>query len=142
MSYYEYKSGKEYMARLDHDADFMKAVTELAKKAEIEVGRFTAIGALKRGRFGYYDQQKHRYEEIGFFRPCEIAICLGNVSLKDGDIFVHAHVVLSDDAGNTMAGHLLKGIVFAAEVHLTELSGPTLERKHDDITGLSLWDIK
>ena len=142
MSYYEYKPGREFMARLEHDADLMLAVTELARNNEIKVGSFTAIGALKNAKFGYYDQQKQEYQEIEYDRHCEIAACIGNVSLKDGETFVHAHVVLSDNAGDSKSGHMLAGTVFAAEVHLTELAGPDLERKYDDVTGLSLWDIK
>ena len=142
MSYYEYKLGREYMARLDHDADLLRAITDLAKDAGVKNGRFTAIGALKNARIGYYNQDKQVYQDLIIDNHCELAACIGNVSTKDGETFVHAHVVLSDDAGNTMAGHLLKGTVFAAEVHLRELTGPDLERKYDDVTGLSLWDIK
>jgi predicted DNA-binding protein with PD1-like motif len=36
---------------------------------------------------------------------------------------------------------LFEGIVFAAEVHLHQLEGPKLERKYDEVTGLSLWGI-
>ena len=71
--------------------------------------------------------------------PHEMASCIGNVSLKDGEPFVHTHVVLADEAGNTKAGHLFAGVVFVAEVHLHELEGPSLERKRDEATGLSLW---
>jgi len=59
--------------------------------------------------------------------------------LKGGEPFVHVHVVLSDEKGNTKAGHLLEGIVFAAEVHLSQLEGPKLERKYDEVTELMLW---
>jgi len=142
MSYYEYTTGKEIIARLDHDADFMEAVLGLAKDAKIKNGRFTAIGALKNAVFGYYNQHKKEYQEVKYDAHCELAACIGNVSTKDGETFVHAHVVLSDDAGDCKAGHMLAGTVFAAEVHLTELVGPDLERKYDDVTGLSLWDIK
>ncbi len=142
MSFYEYDHGKEYMAHLAHDSDLMLAVTEIAKHNGIKVGSFTAIGALKNAKFGYYDQQKHEYQEIEYDRHCEIAGCIGNISLKDNEVFVHAHVVLSDDRGNTVAGHMLEGTVFAAEVHLRELIGPGLERKYDDVTGLSLWGVK
>jgi len=37
---------------------------------------------------------------------------------------------------------LLEGIVFAAEVHLRQLEGPRLERKYDELTGLSLWNME
>jgi predicted DNA-binding protein with PD1-like motif len=142
MSFYEYKPGKEIIARLDHDADFMQAVTQLAKDANVKNGRFTAIGALKNAVFGYYHQDKKEYQEVKYNAHCELAACIGNVSTKDGETFVHAHVVLSDDAGDSKSGHMLAGTVFAAEVHLQELVGPDLIRKYDDVTGLSLWDIK
>ena len=87
-------------------------------------------------------RRDHEYREIKIDSPHELASCAGNISLKDGEPFVHVHVVLADEAGNTKAGHLLEGIVFAAEVHLRQLEGPKLERKYDEVTGLSLWEVK
>jgi len=134
-----YSAGKELIVRLEHDADLVQSMTKLAGSNGVEVGSFMAIGALKRARLGYYDQENYGYREMKIDAPHEMASCIGNVSLKDGETFVHVHVVLADDKGNTKAGHLLEGIVFAAEVHLHELEGPRLERKYDEATGLSLW---
>jgi len=142
MSVFEYKASNELIVRVEHNSDLVQSITELAKSKRIKTGSFTAIGALKRARLGYYDQKNHEYREIKVDSPHEIASCVGNISLKDGEPFTHAHVVLADEKGNTKAGHLLEGIVFAAEVHLRQLEGPNLERKYDEVTGLSLWDIK
>ena len=139
---FEYDASKELIVRLKHDADVVQSITELAKNKGIEAGSFTAIGALKRAKLGYYDQKNHEYREIRIDSPHEMASCVGNVSLKDGEPFIHAHVVLADEMGNTKAGHLLEGIVFAAEVHLRQLEGPKLERKYDELTGLSLWNME
>jgi hypothetical protein len=139
MSIFECSAGKELMVRLKHDADLVQSIAELARSKGVEAGSFTAIGALKSARLGYYDQSSHEYREIRIDSPCELASCTGNISLKDGELFAHVHVVLADEAGNTKAGHLLEGIVFAAEVHLRQLEGPKLERKYDEVTGLSLW---
>jgi len=142
MGLFEYSAGKEFIVRLEHDADLVQSMTELARSRGIEAGSFTAIGALERARLGYYDQKNHEYRELKIDSPHEIASCIGNVSLKDGEPFIHAHVVLADERGNTKAGHLFEGIVFAAEVHLRQLEGPRLERKYDEVTGLSLWNIE
>jgi predicted DNA-binding protein with PD1-like motif len=142
MGLFEYNAGKELIVRLKHDADLIQSITELAKNKGIEAGSFTVIGALKRARLGYYDQKNHEYREMKIDSPHEIASCIGNVSLKDGEPFIHAHVVLADEMGNTKAGHLLEGTVFAAEVHLRQLEGPRLERKYDEVTGLSLWNVE
>jgi predicted DNA-binding protein with PD1-like motif len=142
MGVFEYSAGKELLMRLKHDADLLRSITELARSKGIEAGSFTAIGALKSARLACYDQRGHEYREIRIGSACELTSCTGNVSLKDGEPFAHIHVVLADEAGNTKAGHLLEGIVFAAEVHLRQLEGPKLERKYDEVTGLSLWNVE
>lgn len=53
---------------------------------------------------------------------------------------MHAHVVLGDEQGNTIGGHLFsESIVFAGEIDLQELIGEPLERSYDETTGLLLW---
>src|SRR3990170_9162051 len=141
MSSRELGVGRNFLIRAEHDSDLIKSVAELAKKNEITTATFTAIGALKNAKLGFYNQKKHDYSETLLSTPQEIASCIGNVSMKDDEPFVHAHAVLADQNGYTNAGHLLEGKVFAAEIHLTELVGAKLVRKNDPVTGLSLWDI-
>ena len=136
---FEFAASKELVVRLKGEVDLVESITELARSKGIVMGTFTGIGAVKQGKLGYYDQRSHEYREIRIDSPMEIASCTGNVSLKGGEPFVHAHAVLSDEKGNTRAGHLLEGIVFAAEIHLTQLEGPRLARKYDEATELMLW---
>ena len=142
MVYAKFELGRNFLVRAEHNADLIQFVTELAEKKEIIVATFTAIGALKRAKLEFYNQEKHEYQEITLDSPHEIASCIGNISVKDGKPFVHAHAVLADKNGNTKAGHLLEGMVFAAEISLRELKGAKLERKYDEITGLSLWETE
>jgi predicted DNA-binding protein with PD1-like motif len=139
MSVFECDASKELMVRLKQDAELVQSVTDLASSRGIEAASFTAIGALKRARIGFYYQKNHKYREMEIESPHEIVSCIGNVSLSEGKPFVHVHVVLADEKGNTRAGHLLQGTVFAAEVHVRQLEGLKLERRHDEATGLWLW---
>ena len=141
MSFRQLDVGRTILVRVKHDSEIIKFVTELAKKNAVMTATFTAIGALKWAKLGFYDQEKHEYLESSLLAPQEIASCMGNISIKEGEPFVHAHAVLADQNGNTKAGHLLEGKVFAAEIHLTELIGEELVRKNDAVTGLSLWKI-
>ena len=48
----------------------------------------------------------------------------GNVALKDGEPFIHAHVVLSDHKMQTLGGHLFETTVgVAGEFFLTQFDG-------------------
>jgi uncharacterized protein len=127
------------MARLDHGTDIIIQITDLAKEKEIKTGFLSVIGALSRAELGYYDQVSQKYGKIQIGEPVELVSCLGNVSLRDGEPFVHAHAVLSDREGKVWGGHLNSGIVFAAELCMQELLGLNLERVPDSITGLNLW---
>lgn len=142
MDYVEFETGKFIVSRAPHDADLVQFITDLAKEKDVRMGAFTAIGALKRAKLGFYNQESHEYQENEINHPCEIASCIGNISLKDDEPFVHAHAVLADEDGNTKAGHLSEGKVFAAEIHLQVLEGSELKRKRDGITDLSLWKIR
>ncbi len=138
---FKVKVGRSFLLRAEHDSDIIEYLTEFAKKNEVTTASFSAIGALKSAKLGFYDQEKHVYSEMPLSASQEISCCLGNISLKEGKPFIHAHAVLSDQNGNTRGGHLLGGRVFAAEIHLIELTGAKLVRKNDVVTGLSLWGI-
>lgn len=133
--------GRTFLLRAPYDSDLIEFITEQAKKHKIALASFTAVGAFKSAKLAFYDQTKHEYLPNLLDYPQEIASCIGNISLKEGEPFVHAHAVLADESGNTKAGHLLEGKVFAAEIHAMELLGPTIERRKDLQTGLSLWEI-
>ncbi len=131
---------KVILRRLPHGGDLLSELTGLARRERIRTGTVSAIGAVSRARIGYYDQAARVYRERDLDQPLEICSCLGNISLQDGEVFVHAHVVLADGAGKTRGGHLCPGTtIFAAECRIDEFRGRELERGYDDRTGLSLW---
>jgi uncharacterized protein len=133
------RQGRCLVARLHHGADIIGQITDLAVEKGIKTGFLSVIGALSRAELGYYDQVSQKYGKIQIDEPVELVSCLGNISLRNGEPFVHAHAALSDRAGRVCGGHLNSGIVFAAELFMQELLGLNLERVPDSITGLNLW---
>ncbi len=138
----KYKAGRMIMGRLEHGADLLEEITEICRKEDIRMGRVEAIGAVSVARIGFYNQDTHEYQFFTIDQPLEILSLAGNVSIKDGESMVHAHVVLGDKEGKAFGGHLAAGtIVFACECIVEILEGPTLERGLDEKTGLPLWNI-
>ena len=127
---------------IKYGEDLLKAITDYCLENDIKTGFVSAIGSLQNVKFGYYNQKEKKYYENSIDEPVEIISCLGNVSIKEGKLFVHAHLSVSDEKGNMFGGHLNEGcIVFACECAIWELEGDALERKFDETTGLSLWDF-
>ncbi|MBA3065775.1 DNA-binding protein [bacterium] len=124
--------------RLNHGADLCEEIKRVCMEGKIKSGWFNAVGALKKLSVGFYTQDKKTYGSIEFAGPCEITSCMGNISLTDGEIFVHAHINVSDEKGAVKGGHLLESEIFAAEACIFP-SDEILERELDSVTGLKLW---
>lgn len=135
------KEGRVLMGRLPKGADLLESLTDICSRKGIKLGEVRAIGAVSRARIGYYDQTERVYRFLEFNDHLEITSLVGNVSLKDGKPFVHAHVTLADEKGSVFGGHLAEGtLIFAAEYVIREfLSTEIPAREFDDETGLYLW---
>lgn len=130
------------MGKLSYGADLLQELTDICMNKKIQLGRVKAIGAVQRARLAYYDQKTHEYQFFVIDQSLEIANLTGNVSLKDGAPFVHAHITLVDKEGKAYGGHLAPGTeVFACEFVLEAFDGPAFERTLDQKTGLPLWAL-
>jgi len=136
------KSSRLLMGKLGHGSDLLEELTAICQKEDIRLGRIEAFGAVKRACLGFYDQQSREYRFLELDQPLEITTLVGNVSLKEGNPIVHAHITLANEAGKAYGGHLAPGtIVFACELSLECFDGPPFERGFDHETGLPLWSI-
>jgi len=130
-----------FMGKLDYGTDLYEEILKICQDKNIRLGKVEAIGAVKKARIGYYDQNKGEYRFKTINHPLEITFLSGNISLKDKNPFVHAHVTLADADGQAFGGHLASGtVVFACELIVHKFDGPEFNRKYRRETGLSLWD--
>ncbi len=135
-----YSEKKCWLGRLEKGDDILASLTRFCHEHSITVGTVSAIGAVQEGGVGFYDQKAAAYREIRFSEEMEIASLSGNISRKDGETFLHCHVILADVEGKSFGGHLLEGnLAFACEFVITEFAGSAPERVLDKDTGLMLW---
>lgn len=105
-------------------------------------GNFTAIGAVQNANVGYF-LGNGKYSTVSIEGPLEIVSCVGNISVKEGLPFVHAHIALADKKGNMFGGHLMPGCMVGAtfEVTIHAYEAMNLIRKLDPKSGMYLLDI-
>ncbi|MDK2820508.1 MAG: uncharacterized protein PWP31_473 [Clostridia bacterium] len=138
----EGKSGRQLAFRLSYGCDLLEALQKIVEENDVRFGSINFLGAVQKAKVAYYLQDKKRFVEFDIDKPMEILSGLGNVSIKDGKPFVHAHVTFLDSEGTVLGGHLLPGnIVFAGEVFIEEIELPAPpKREYDPVTGLFLWE--
>jgi len=135
------KAGKIVFARFDEGDELLVSVTQVAEEAKIPAGFFFLIGTLKKARLGFFREGK--YETIEMNKPLEIVSCLGNISIKEGKVFAHAHIAVSDEEGSVFGGHAMPECIVGVtgELVLVEASGIKLVREFDKKTKLSLLSL-
>ena len=139
-TFWQASSGRILVGRLATGSDLVDEIERHCAELGVMAAEVSAIGAVRRASYAYYEQAEQRYRELASETHHEITGFVGNVSIRDDRPFLHAHATFADADGATVGGHLLRGIeVFAAEVVIRELLDVSLVRRHDAETGLALW---
>jgi uncharacterized protein len=139
-TFWEAGAGRVFVGRLGTGGDLVEEIERFCASREIRAAWVSVIGAVRRAAFAYYRQEEARYLALGSETHHEITGFVGNVSMRDGRPFLHAHATFCDMEGAAIGGHLLPGCeIFAGEVTIREMVGVELERTPDEVTGLALW---
>ncbi len=131
------KVEKDYFINIAKDEKVIETLTKFCKERGIRNAKLSGIGAVKKTEIGAYDLPEQEYIKKEYPEILELLSFEGNVSLKDGEPFIHAHVVLSDHQMKTLGGHLFETTVgVAGEFFLREFDG-NAHRELDPDIGLA-----
>ncbi|MHA1626767.1 MAG: PPC domain-containing DNA-binding protein [Candidatus Asgardarchaeia archaeon] len=131
--------GRVTIARLERGEDILDSLSELSREKDIHSAFFTLIGALSQARFGYFEGGIYKTIEVK--ENVEIVSCMGNVTKKGSESFIHAHIAVACEDGSVYGGHLMKGCIVdpTAEVFIVKVR-PSVIRKVDPYSNLYLID--
>ena len=98
--------GDKIALRLDPGEELLDRISEVCRRQGVRFGSITGIGAANHVTIGFYNLEKQEYSEKDLDFPMEITSILGDVSRKDGEVYLHVHINVSDEEGRTFGGHL------------------------------------
>jgi predicted DNA-binding protein with PD1-like motif len=132
--------GTVHILKPPFGSDLLPELGEFVRVHGINLAWLSGIGAVSRATLRYYDQPNQAWVDQDLDQRLEVSSLWGNVSLLNGEPSVHVHCVLADEKGRCYGGHLADNtLVFNLEIILTSLTGPSVMRKMDPQTGLSIW---
>jgi uncharacterized protein len=138
---HEEKGLKTFAFIFDKDEDVKGPLLEFANKNGLSAAHVTAIGAFSEVTLGYFDRSTKNYKEIHVPEQVEVLSFVGNISSKQGDSKLHAHVVIGKADGTAHGGHFLRGKVWPTLEMMVSETAQHLRRIEDDDTGLALIDL-
>ena len=128
-----------YVVRMEKGEEVLEQLTCLCKKENIECGEITGLGASNKVEIGLFNTKTKEYKTTVKEGMFEVTSLIGNISRKEGEVYLHCHINFSDASLMTYGGHLVKCYISATgEIIVTKLEGK-VERKMSPTIGLNLF---
>ena len=140
MKYTKTETG--FYVRCDIGDELVSTLIEFAKENNIKSGTISGIGAVKDVVLGYFDFDKKEYLQKEFNDIYELVSLNGNFALKDNDIILHCHAVISDSSMKVFGGHLFEATIAVTGEFYFMPAGVTINRVLNNETGLFLTDFE
>ena len=96
---YKIDNNKVY-GKLDKNDLINQSLLDLSNDLSLNFVRLNGIGAIKNPQMGYFDIDRKDYDRKIFNGEYELISYMGNISLKDGERFIHSHISFSDSKYN------------------------------------------
>ena len=114
------------LLRLDRGEEIVSSIQSVCKAEGIMLGSIMGLGAVDRAVVGLYKVAEQQYYPNTLTGEMEIAGLTGNITQKDGEVYIHIHASFADETGTIQGGHLKEAVVSA--VSYTHLTLPTTSR--------------
>lgn len=135
------KDGNKYYVSLDRNEYINESLLSVCNDEGIKSGWISGVGAIYDVEVGYYDVEKQDYLRKKFSEDYELLSLSGNLSIKEGNKFVHTHITFSGTDFNVLGGHLFDAKIAAAGEFMIDSGNLEINRKYNPEIGLHLWCI-
>lgn len=135
------KTDGSYVVRLEKGEQILQTLIQFCKNENIDSAYFNGIGAVESAELGFYHLDRKEYTWQKFENPMEVVSLTGNVSLVDGEPFLHMHTVLSSENFQTVGGHVKEATVDATLEVFMQILNTKLNRTMNDAVGLKLLEL-
>lgn len=132
------KFNDTYVIRLNKGEEVIESLKNLCRDEDIKLAEITGLGASDFVEIGVFNIYTKEYNTKVFEGMFEITSLVGNVTRKDGEVYLHIHINFGDEEGLVKGGHLVKSKISAtSEIVLRKIDGE-VGRKLDKEIGLNL----
>ena len=132
------KFNNDYVVRLNKSENVIESLKKLCREEDIKLAEITGLGASNKVEIGVFNTNTKEYKTKVFDGMFEITSLVGNVTRKDGEVYLHIHINFGDAEGNAFGGHLVESKISAtSEIIVRKIDGE-VGRKLSEEIGLNL----
>ncbi len=120
----------------------METLTDYCRQHSIENGQITGIGAVANIQMGVFVPETKSYHQDRFEGTYELTSFIGNITMKDGSPFIHAHIVLGDHEFRAISGHCMEMEVAVVGEFIIQKMETQVFRTLNPSVGLATWTME
>ncbi|MTI47302.1 PPC domain-containing DNA-binding protein [Sporosalibacterium faouarense] len=133
--------GNKYFLRIDKGEEVVGSLYNFCKENNVKLGSLTGLGAADRLTVGLYNTETHEYHNKELIGEYEITNLTGNITTKDGELYLHLHITVGNEEYEAFGGHLNEcHISGTCEIILDTVDGE-VGRFFDESSGLNIFKI-
>lgn len=142
--------GKQYSFVQDDDRfvlsianheEIVSALAAFCQEQGILCGEVSGLGAVNTATLRFLNPETLKYVDKTFDEQMEVSSLVGNISEKDGKVYLHIHVNLGRSDYSVVGGHLLCATINGACELVVTRFHCTAGRRLDEETGLNMYDF-
>lgn len=135
-----------YYVRADKGDEIIGCILDVCSKEHISSAVFSGIGGCSSTEIQTFIPENGEFETHELSGMLELLSLNGNIITDDdGKLYHHAHAVFSfkKDGRQGMSGGHIKSItvLYTAEIELRPVTGGTIRKKYDPVTGTGFWSF-
>lgn len=136
------QANDDFFVYVEKDEPVMETLTDFCQTHNISNGMITGIGAVKDIELGVFVVETASYHTETFPDTYELTNFIGNITLKDGIPFIHAHIVLGQHDFQTISGHCFAMKVAVVGEFIIRKINTSVARAMDPEIGLATWTME
>ena len=125
------KDGTKYYISLNRDVYINESLLKICNDENIQSGWISGVGAIYDIEVGYYDIHKQDYLKKTFDDDYELLSLSGNLTVKEGNKFIHTHITFSGTDFKAYGGHLFDAKIAAAGEFMIDSGKVNINRKYN-----------
>jgi len=136
MKYRRFQS--KVVVRIDKGEEIVTSLSHLCKKLNIKSGTIIGIGATNKITIGLMNTETKKYQSKELTGDHEITPLVGNITTKDGEVYLHLHITVCNDEHQALGGHLTSAVVSATFEGVIDIIDGEITREFDTSASLNL----
>ena len=135
------QDGDKFVLSINNHEELVSVLAEFCQDLGILCGEVSGLGAVNTATLRFLNPETKRYVDKTFDEQMEISSLVGNISAKDGKVYLHVHTNFGRSDYSVIGGHLLCATINGACELIVTRFHCQVDRRYDEETGLNMYDL-